>query len=189
MFLRESSMPPQDHWDSLFDVDFVLRQFALQGEIAELGCGYGTFTLPLARHNAGAIRAIDIDPAMVETVRRLAEAEGLTNVDVNVRDVTTVGFGLPDSSCDACLLFNILHGEGPVDLLREARRIVHTAGILAVMHWRSDIATPRGPPLSIRPTASMIIEWAGAAGGLELMEGPFGLPPWHYGLKFAVRRG
>ena len=77
----------------------------LTGELAELGCGYGTFTLPLARRTAGTVHAIDIDPAMIDTVRRRAAAERLTNINARLRDVMTEGFGLEDR-CDACLLFS-----------------------------------------------------------------------------------
>jgi SAM-dependent methyltransferase len=187
MYLRESSMPAREDWEALFDVELILGRFGLSGDIAELGCGHGTFTLPLARRTQGTLHAIDIDPAMVDTVRRQAEMSGLTNIDARVRDVTVGGFGLEDSSCDACLLFNILHGESPVLLIREARRVVRAGGVLAAIHWRSDITTPRGPPLDIRPTAPAILDWAAEASGLELIDGPFLLPPWHYGLKFAVR--
>ena len=183
MYLRESSMPAQDEWEALLDVELILDRFGLSGDVAELGCGYGTFTLPLARRTTGTVHAIDIDARMIDTVRRRATAERLTNIDAHVRDVTTDGFGL-EGSCDACLLFNILHGESPVELIREARRVLRPGGALAVIHWRSDIVTPRGPPADIRPTAPMIIRWVGEAGRLELSDGPFHLPPWHYGLKF-----
>jgi SAM-dependent methyltransferase len=188
MYLRESSMPAQEDWEALIDAGSILDRFRLSGDIAELGCGYGTFTLPLARNTPGTVYAIDIDPAMVDTVQRRAMAAGLTNIDVRLRDVTVQGFGLEESSCDACLLFNILHGELPVEMIREARRILRPQGALAVIHWRSDIATPRGPPLGIRPTPRMIVDWVAEAGGLELTDGPFLLPPWHYGLRFAPRR-
>src|SRR5919112_138742 len=120
MYLRESSMPAQGDWEALFDVELILDKFGLTGEVAELGCGYGTFTLPLARRISGTVHAIDIDPAMVETVRRRAEAACINNIKARVRDVTEEGFGLGQLKCDACLLFNILHGESPVELLRVA---------------------------------------------------------------------
>jgi SAM-dependent methyltransferase len=186
MYLRESSIPSQDEWEALFDVELILDRFGLTGDVAELGCGYGTFTLPLARRTAGTVHAIDIDPEMVDTVRRRAAAEHLTNIDARLRDVTTEGFGLEDSRCDACLLFNILHCEFPVKLIREARGVLRPGGALAVIHWRSDIETPRGPSAEIRPAAPMIITWAVEAGGLELADGPFLLRPWHFGLKFIV---
>ncbi|OHE78342.1 MAG: hypothetical protein A3G75_02280 [Verrucomicrobia bacterium RIFCSPLOWO2_12_FULL_64_8] len=52
MKFRESGMPPQDYWETLFDVPRILDAFGFgsaTGDVAELGCGYGTFTMPLAQ--------------------------------------------------------------------------------------------------------------------------------------------
>lgn len=192
MKLRESGMPSRDYWETLFDVPFILNRFgfgASTGNVAELGCGYGTFTVPLAARISGRVLAYDIDEQMVDQTRVRASSEGLSNVSAIVRDVFALGFGLPDQFCDACLLFNILHGESPVSLLREAERIVRPGGNVAVIHWRDDIATPRGPSLDIRPRAEQIIGWAGLAGNLFAAEAPFILPPWHYGVNLVKRDG
>lgn len=185
MFLRESGMPPQDYWETLLDVPHILDAFAFgpaTRDVAELGCGYGTFTLPLARRIGGTVHTFDIDAAMVATTAQRAAEAGLTNVQPVLRDVLANGFGRPASSCDTALLFNILHAEEPVALLRAARDVVRPGGLVAVIHWRSDITTPRGPSLAIRPRPEQIAAWATEA-GLEPAGGDFLLPPWHYGLK------
>jgi SAM-dependent methyltransferase len=49
-------MPPQDYWDSFFDVDEILDELLLDSsrrDVLEFGCGYGTFTLPAARRISG----------------------------------------------------------------------------------------------------------------------------------------
>ena len=190
MLIRESGMPDQAYWETLFDVPLILDAFGFTadssaaGPIAELGCGYGTFTLPLAQRIRGNVHTFDLDPAMVATTTARAAAAGLTNLRVSVRDVLTSGYGLPPASCAAVLLFNILHAEDPVALLHSARDIVRPGGTVAVIHWRSDIPTPRGPSLAVRPTPEQIFSWATTATGLTAPATPFDLPPWHYGLKF-----
>lgn len=182
MILRESGMPAQAYWETLFDVPFILDAFgfnATTGAVAELGCGYGTFTIPLAQRIRGPVHALDVVPAMVATTT--ARAAGITHLHASTRDVLADGFGLPPASCDAALLFNILHAEEPVALLRAARDVVRPGGLVAVIHWRSDIPTPRGPSLTIRPTATQILTWASAA-NLQSPTAPLDLPPWHYGL-------
>lgn len=178
-------MPPQDYWESLLDVPCILDAFGFgpaTGDVAELGCGYGTFTLPLARRIGGTIHTLDIDPAMVASTATRAAGAGLINVKAELRDVLADGFGRPAGSCDAALLFNILHTEEPVALLRAARDVVRPGGLVAVIHWRSDISTPRGPSLDIRPRPGQIIAWAAEAA--LTVDGPsLDLPPWHYGLK------
>ncbi|MBI2498507.1 MAG: class I SAM-dependent methyltransferase [Opitutae bacterium] len=185
MKLRESGMPPSDYWETRFDVPRILDAFgfdARTGDVAELGCGYGTFTVPLARRIGGIVHTLDIDPAMVDLTAQRAAGAGLTNVHAETRDALTDGFGRPTGSCDAALLFNILHAEEPVALLRAAREVVRPGGLVAVIHWRSDIATPRGPSLDIRPRPEQIAAWAVAA-GLGPGGDAFLLPPWHFGLK------
>lgn len=187
MKLRESGMPAEDYWETLLSPATILSRFPLNAstrDVAELGCGYGTFTLPLARLISGNVHAFDIDEVMLaRTDARSAEA-GLANIRAIQRDVFASGYGLADDSCDAGLLFNILHGESPVELLRETARVVRPGGIVAVIHWRTDIATPRGPSADIRPDPSKIASWAASAGGLKLANGPFLLRPYHYGLWF-----
>ena len=191
MKVRDSGMPPQDYWETLLDVPGILDAFGFgqdTRDVAELGCGYGTFTLPLARRIAGTVHTIDIEAEMVGITRQRAADAGLTNIKTELRDVLAEGFGPPAGSCDAALLFNILHAEQPVALLRAARDVVRPGGLVAVIHWRSDIATPRGPSLDIRPRPEQIIAWAGEA-DLEPDGGDFLLPPWHFGLKLRRASG
>lgn len=186
MKIRESGMPAQDFWETLFAVPAILDAFgfdAATGDVAELGCGYGTFTIPLARRIGGTVHALDLDPAMVTATADRAVTGKLANIRASVRDVLRDGYGVPPASCDAALLFNILHGEEPVSLLRAAREIVRPGGQIAIIHWRSDVPTPRGPPLEIRPRAGQIASWAASAGGLHAGAGAFALPPWHFGVK------
>jgi SAM-dependent methyltransferase len=187
MKLRESGMPAEDYWETLLDPEMILARFPLgstTGDVVELGCGYGTFTVPLAQRIVGRVHAFDIDDAMLARTTTRAAVAGLTNISVAQRDVLALGYGLEHESCDAGLLFNILHGESPVELLRETVRVVRLGGIVAVIHWRTDIQTPRGPSRDIRPPPDQIVEWSNAAGGLELTAGPFELAPYHYGLTF-----
>jgi SAM-dependent methyltransferase len=75
MNFRESAMPAQDCWGKLFDVPMILDRFGFgptTGDVAELGCGYGTFTIPLAHRIAGRVFGIDLNPTMVAATQRRA---------------------------------------------------------------------------------------------------------------------
>ncbi len=185
MKVRDSGMPERDYWESLFDVEAFLGLLGVDervGDVVELGCGYGTFTLAVARRVRGRVHAYDIEAAMVEETRaRVAEAE-LGNVRLELRDVVNDGYGLAEASVDAVLLFNILHAVEPVGLLREAARVTRRGGRVLVAHWRSDVQTPRGPVLEIRPRAEQVRAWAEAAGGMRAGEAVT-LPPWHFGVE------
>jgi SAM-dependent methyltransferase len=187
MKLRESGMPEESYWETLFDVDLIIDRLGIDGrlrDVVELGCGYGSFTIPVATRISGGIDTFDIEPEMIERTRQRAAQAGLDNVRYHHRDVVAEGFGLPDESRDACLLFNILHGEEPVRLLAEAARVLRPGGVVYAIHWRYDPRTPRGPNMNIRPRPEQIAAWAEETGLLRRVGDVIDLPPWHYGWRF-----
>lgn len=184
---RDSGMPDEAYWATFFDPETALDRLiptdTRAGNAVEFGCGYGTFTLSAARRMTGLITALDIEPEMVATVRQKAEAELLANIDATICDFVADGTGLPNASQQHAMIFNLLHLEDPVGLLREARRVLREAGSLSVIHWRSDIPTPRGPSLDIRPSLDQCRGWMAQA-GFRVAE-PVGLEdccPYHFGL-------
>jgi len=112
----------------------------------------------------GTLHAFDIEGEMIEATRARANAAGADNVRFHHRDFMAQGTGLPDASVDYVMVFNILHAEHPVQLLREAWRILRPGGKAGIMHWRYDPTTPRGPSMEIRPRPEQCREWAKAAG-------------------------
>ena len=187
MRLRESGMPEEGYWESLFNVELILDRMGIDRkmrDVAELGCGYGTFTVAVARRIRGVIETFDVEQAMVDRTLQRAQEAGLGNVRAEMRDVLAEGFGGEPQTKDACLLFNILHGEEPERLLAQAARVVHPGGHVLVIHWRYDPATPRGPSMEIRPRPEQIIAWAQRTEMLRFIAPVLDLPPWHYGLRF-----
>jgi SAM-dependent methyltransferase len=183
---RESGMPDEDLWTGFFDPDEVVSRLGCtgrSGDVVEFGCGYGTFTFPVASVLAGTIHALDIDPQMVGWVERKARDDGQTNIRAAERDFMATGTGLESGSMVHAMVFNILHIEEPGKLLGEAWRILAPGGVASVIHWRSDIPTPRGPSLDIRPSPDQCRRWAEEAGFRSVREIALGeAAPWHFGL-------
>jgi ubiquinone/menaquinone biosynthesis C-methylase UbiE len=184
---RESGMPDEVYWSSFFDTEAALEKLlepgVLQGNVVEFGCGYGTFTISVARRAQGIVTALDIESAMVECVRQKAEKFALTNIHTEQRDFVEHGTGLKAGTQLHAMIFNLLHLEQPVALLQEAYRILQPNGALSVIHWRSDIPTPRGPSLVIRPTPEQCKAWLTEAGfhsiqTVDLQD----CCPFHFGL-------
>jgi SAM-dependent methyltransferase len=178
-------MPPAELWDGFFDPDSILEALGcgnLPGDVVEFGCGYGTFTIAAARRVIGIVYASDVDPAMVRaTIERAAKAE-VRNVVVQARDFVSEGCGRPDASVSFVMLFNILHIEDPMSLLREAHRVLRGAGVAGVIHWRHDVETPRGPSLDIRPSPAQCRAWAERAGLRWRVSPDLPNSPWHWGM-------
>lgn len=184
MKVRDSGMPEEAMWAAFFDPPRILAQLGLDdpaADVVEFGCGYGTFTIAAAARTRGIVFALDLEPELLEMTRRGAQHAGLRNVRPLLRDFVAEGTGLPDNSVGYAMLFNILHAENPLGLLREAHRVLQPGGKLGVMHWNYDASTPRGPDLGIRPRPEQCQAWTREAGFALLV--PFvSLPPYHYGL-------
>ncbi len=185
MKVFDSGMPEETYWNSLFDIPVILKWLNLRGvgdPVVEIGCGYGTFTIPIAREISGDVYAFDIEPVMADRTRGNAEKAELRNIHVSVRDAIAKGTGLEPDSAGFVLLFNILHFNDRRVLLQEAYRILKPNGIVAVIHWRKDIDTPRGPVVESRPDRKMILD---SVEGLDLrfVGNERILEPYHWGIQ------
>jgi SAM-dependent methyltransferase len=183
MKIRDSGMPDEQMWETFFDAVLILRRLgfsANSGDVADFGCGYGTFSIPAAHLTQGTVYAFDIDPEMIAATGAKARRLSLSNVAATERDVVAEGTGLEDGSIAYAMLFNVLHAEDATGLLREAFRILRPGGVLGIIHWIHDAGTPRGPDLGIRPLPEQCRLWALQIGFVP--EDPISLPPHHYGL-------
>lgn len=177
-------MPAASLWASFFDVDLILLELHIDSEISdlvEIGCGYGTFTIPSAKKINGKLYAFDIEKEMLDCVRQRLINEHIDNVVLEERDILVQTTGLAANSVDYVMLFNILHHESPNDFLNEAYRILKPQGKLGILHWRSDIETPRGPDLSIRPTPNQILLLIDKQ-KFTIYKPPGIILPFHFGL-------
>ncbi len=183
MKIRESGMPEREMWEKFFNPVEILATLGINsqiGDVAEFGCGYGTFTIPAAKVIKGKIYALDLEPDMIRFTDEEAKKNGLANVKTVLRDFMTEGSGLPEGSVDYAMLFNILHLEKPMVLINEAKRILRKGGKLGIIHWNYDPKTPRGPSMDIRPKPEDCIKWAESAGFSGSVQ--HDLKPYHYGI-------
>jgi ubiquinone/menaquinone biosynthesis C-methylase UbiE len=177
-------MPTEDIWSDFFNVDLILSELLVNSKIndlVEIGCGYGTFTIPSSKQITGKLYTFDVEKNMLDSVMQKLKHKHIGNVILELRDVLTKTTGLADNSIDYVMLFNILHHDSPLDFLVEAYRILKPKGLVGILHWRSDIATPRGPDLSIRPKPDQVLQWIDKS-KFKIEKEPVVIEPYHYGL-------
>lgn len=186
MKVRESGMPDEKLWETFFSSPDIFHALGINNsvrDLAEFGCGYGTFTLPAAEAISGTLYAVEIDPHLVSLVKDKIRNQGIRNIVCVHRDFLSEGIGLDNDSVDYVMLFNILHDERPERILMEAYRIVKPGGKIGIIHWKYDQNTPRGPPMEIRPRSGQCREWAEEVGFRHVAS--CDLRPYHYGLVFS----
>lgn len=124
--------------------------------VLEVGPGSGTYTIGAARRvgEQGKIVTVDIEPRMIERVRRKAQKEGITNIEARVADVYDLPFD--DEAFDAVYMIAVI-GEIPEPdrAMGEFHRVLKPGGTLLFSEMLLD------PDY---PLASTLIRLASAAG-------------------------
>ncbi|NYT12742.1 MAG: class I SAM-dependent methyltransferase [Methanomassiliicoccales archaeon] len=123
------------------------RTDARSGQIwADLGCGVGYFTIPLARMGARVL-AMDAQSEMLETLVSLAGSE-LNRICPLLANIPPLP--LLDASVDRALMVNVLHEVADKELIAsEIFRILKPDGHLILVDFQKR-DTPHGPPIQER---------------------------------------
>ena len=184
MKVRDSGMPEEKIWNDFFNTDLLLSELNIDSQIVdivEIGSGYGTFTIPTAKPIRGKLYAFDIEEEMIDNLNRKIQNHQIDNIRLEKRDILAHTTGLPENSIDYVMLFNILHHELPLEFINEAYRILKPKGRIGIIHWRSDVSTPRGPDLNIRPKPEKIVNWFDKH-KFHIDKQAFIIEPYHFGL-------
>lgn len=187
MKVRDSGMPEKDYWNSFFDsnklIDRLFCNKIIDENITEFGSGYGTFTIPASSYTTKNIYALDIEEDLIKELKNEAINLNIKNIICKKIDFLENGTSLDDNSQGHVMIYNLLHLENPQKLLKEAFRILKDDGIISIIHWRSDIKTPRGPSLDIRPKPQDCEKWLKEISFKEINHMEFqDIAPYHYGM-------
>jgi len=158
--------PDRDAWQRPDQVMDAL-QIGEGSVVADLGAGGGWFTVRLARRVGpnGRIYAEDIQPEMIEAIKRRVQREALRNVTIVLG--TDVDPQIPEGVVDAVLMVDTYHELAqPVILLRNLARTLKPNGVIGIINFKKDGGGP-GPPMDERVEPAKVIADAKAA-GLEL---------------------
>lgn len=133
--------------------------------VADLGAGTGYFTLPLAQKsgNSGVVYAIDIDPAMIQTISDRANAAGFTNIKPIL--VTTSAFPTLPTPLDLLFMCDTyLFIDNRVSYLAQARNNLKDTGRLAIISFNATAEISGAPPPHMIIAKAVIIAEAEQAG-------------------------
>jgi ubiquinone/menaquinone biosynthesis C-methylase UbiE len=125
----------------LIDQNRIISQLGIKNGmiIADLGCGAGYFTIPIARMmgNTGKVYAVDVLTSALESVVSQAKLYGLLNVERIRANVEIVGgTKIEDGKVDMVIMANILFQCDDKDgVFQEAKRILAPGGKIVVIDW------------------------------------------------------
>lgn len=149
--------------------------------VAEIGAGGGWFTVRLA-HRVGPIGLVyaeDIQPLMIEALKRRVQRENLTNVRTVLG--TTKDSRLPHG-LDAILIVGAYHEmEDPVAVLKDAADSLKPQGRIGIVEYTPGAGGP-GPEPDQRVAPDKVIAGAATA-RLRLIEHDT-IPPFVFLLVF-----
>ncbi|MBI2919300.1 MAG: class I SAM-dependent methyltransferase [Chloroflexi bacterium] len=135
----------------LLDPDRILPLLPLKPDhvIADIGCGTGFFSLPLAqRLPRGKVYAVDVQEDMLETVREKLAQTPLDNVETVLSRDSDIP--LPPASLDGAFLSLVLHeNEGRRRFLGAVGDLLKRGAWMAVLEWEKR-EMEAGPPQAER---------------------------------------
>jgi len=144
--------------------------------VADVGAGGGWFTVRLARRVGprGIVYAEDVQPEMIDLIRRRAQRETLTNIQTVLGTATDP---MLPPGIDAVLIVGAYHEmacaarqpcEDPVALLKSAADSLKRQGRVGIVDWIAGEGGP-GPGADQRVDPEAVIRSAASA-GLKLIK-------------------
>jgi len=118
---------------------------------ADIGCGIGFYTLPIAEQwrNSRKVIAVDRSTPALEELDKRVDSLDLGNVQI----LQTVSDRIPieDASVELVNLGNVYHEvKGRLNFLKEIYRILKPGGTLLIIDWDPEEDLGIGPPVSER---------------------------------------
>lgn len=109
--------------------------------VLEPGCGMGFFTLELARRvgKSGRVVAVDLQPKMLDGLRRRAKRAGLLDrLDIRGTEVDTLGVADLRGRIDFALAFYVVHElPNPSGFFQEVHDSLRSEGRLLIVEPRA----------------------------------------------------
>ncbi|MCL6445156.1 MAG: methyltransferase domain-containing protein [Alicyclobacillus sp.] len=141
---RQEMLPAKD----------VLRRLDVESAhaIADVGCGPGYFTIPLAQITRGTVYAVDVSREMLDILARRAREAGVEGIERIQAPAEQIP--LSDAAVDRVFCAFVLHEVDDLDrVLAEFHRLLQPGGRLMILEWEKR-PMDMGPPMEERIEAA-----------------------------------
>jgi len=150
--------------------------------VCDIGAGPGYFALRISREvgTRGAVFAVDVEPRMLEVLRKRIQKSGVSNV------VPVLGLSsdplIPGNSCDLILVVDTFHHfpDGVAYLRRLVRSLRKGGRLVNIDFHKREL--PVGPPVEHKVSREEFLTFAESAGLVLKAEHQF--LPYQYFLVF-----
>ncbi len=179
--------PIQVHVPKFLDPKKILSQagIAQDMKVIDLGCGSGYMAFEAARlvGPSGTVYAVDIQKAVLSSVRSNIQFYGLRNVQPIWADIEKPNsIGIEENSLDMVLIvMNLYQARKHDEILSESYKILKPEGKLLVVDWKKE-AIPMGPDVKFRISYDVARKMAQNVGFKYV--GDIETDPYHFGILF-----
>ena len=131
--------------------------------VADIGCGPGYFSIPLAKHLVyGKLYSLDILDEMLDVLRERVAEQNLGNMEI--LKCAATDFQVPGESLNGVFLAFVIHqNDDRVAFLEAAKGLLNPRGWCTVLEWYRK-ESEDGPPLDKRIEPDELAGLAGEAG-------------------------
>jgi ubiquinone/menaquinone biosynthesis C-methylase UbiE len=152
--------PARDAWQMPARVIDALKP-ASDASVADIGAGTGYFSVRLAKAvPRGTVYAVDIEPSMLEHIRKRASGAGLDNLVTVQASGSSPNLPKP---VDLVLIVDTYHHlPNRPAFFRDLMKSLTAGGRVAIVDFRKD--SPEGPPPQFRFEADQIVDEMKQAG-------------------------
>ena len=150
-YARSFDDPARDKWQM---PSRVIDSLALKPgmKVADIGAGTGYFSMRLAKAPGVSVYAVDIEPKMIDYLKKRAASEHANSVTAVLASATSPNLPEP---VDVILVVDTYHHlPNRPTYFRDLRKSLKPGGRIAIVDFRKE--APDGPPVHFRFTPQQI---------------------------------